>query len=41
VLTQIYIPHPALQEFVIRIIAIDGILPVAMDEVVTPYPNMM
>ncbi len=37
-LSQIYIPHPALQEFVISIIAIDGILPDGMDEVVTPYP---
>lgn len=26
-LNQVYIPHPALQEFVISIIAIDGVLP--------------
>ncbi len=36
--SQLYIPHPALQEFVISIIAIDGILPDGMDEVITPYP---
>ena len=36
--SKIYIPHPALQEFVISIIAIDGVLPGGIDEVVTPYP---
>ncbi len=37
-LNQVYIPHPALQEFVISIIAIDAVLPDGVDEVVTPYP---
>ncbi|MEJ7821362.1 MAG: helix-turn-helix domain-containing protein [Chitinophagaceae bacterium] len=36
--SKIYIPHPALQEFVISIIAFDGVLPGGTDEVVTPYP---
>ncbi|MEO5984506.1 MAG: helix-turn-helix domain-containing protein [Ferruginibacter sp.] len=36
--SQVYIPHPALQEFVLSIIAIDGILPDGINEVITPYP---
>jgi AraC-like DNA-binding protein len=35
---RIYIPHPALQEFIISIIVIDEKLPDGIDEVVTPYP---
>ncbi len=37
-LSQLYIPHPALQDFVISIIAFDGVLPDGVNEVVTPYP---
>ena len=33
-----YIPHPALQEFVINIATIDATLPEGIGEVVTPYP---
>lgn len=35
---RIYIPHPALQEFVINISTVEAILPQGIDEVVTPYP---
>lgn len=35
---KIYIPHPALKEFVICISAMDGVLPDGVDEVLTPYP---
>ena len=35
---RIYIPHPALQEFVINISTVEAILPPGIDEVVTPYP---
>ena len=35
---RIYIPHPALQEFVINISTVEATLPPGIDEVVTPYP---
>lgn len=35
---KIYIPHPALQEFVINISTVEATLPPGIDEVVTPYP---
>lgn len=35
---KIYIPQPALQEYVLNISTINSILPVGMDKVVTPYP---
>jgi AraC-like DNA-binding protein len=38
VFSKVYIPHAALQEFVISIIAIDALLPDGIDEVETPYP---
>jgi AraC-like DNA-binding protein len=37
-LGQVYIPHPALQEFVLQIITVEADLPHGMQEVVTPYP---
>lgn len=37
-LSQVYIPHPALRDFVISIIAIDAVLPDEINEVITPYP---
>jgi AraC-like DNA-binding protein len=36
--SQVYIPHAALQEFVISIIVIDAVSPDGVDEVITPYP---
>lgn len=35
---KIYIPHPALEEYVISILTIDVTLPEGLSEVVTPYP---
>ena len=36
--SQLYIPHPLLQPFVVSIITIDAFLPHALTEAVTPYP---
>lgn len=33
-----YIPHPALQEFVVNLATVEAVLPDAIDEMVTPYP---
>ncbi|MGI8599750.1 MAG: helix-turn-helix domain-containing protein [Chitinophagaceae bacterium] len=38
VLHQVYIPHPALREFVVSFITVDAVLTESMDTVVTPYP---
>jgi AraC-like DNA-binding protein len=35
---KIYIPHPALQEYVLNISTVDVILPEGVHDVVTPYP---
>lgn len=35
---NIYIPHPALQEYVLNISTVNALLPEGIDEVVTPYP---
>lgn len=34
----VYIPHPALQEYVLRISTVDARLPDGMESVITPYP---
>jgi AraC-like DNA-binding protein len=33
-----YIPHPALQEYVLNIASVDAVLPVGAPPVITPYP---
>jgi AraC-like DNA-binding protein len=38
VLHQVYLPHPALREFIVSLITVDAVLPESMDTVVTPYP---
>ncbi|MCY7309895.1 MAG: hypothetical protein LH619_03880, partial [Chitinophagaceae bacterium] len=35
---KIYIPHPALQDYVLHLSTIDALLPEGMNDVVTPYP---
>ena len=35
---KVYIPHPALREFVVSLITIDVCLPESISDVVTPYP---
>ncbi len=35
---KIYIPHPALQEYVLNISTVNILLPQALDNVITPYP---
>ncbi len=35
---KIYIPHPALQEYVLNISTVNAMLPEGINEVVTPYP---
>lgn len=35
---KIYIPHPALQDFVFNLSTVDAILPEGINDVVTPYP---
>jgi AraC-like DNA-binding protein len=35
---KIYIPHPALQNFVLNISTVHAVLPAGMQDVVTPYP---
>ncbi len=35
---RIYIPHPALQEYVLNISTVDVALPSAINDVITPYP---
>ncbi|CAN5553317.1 AraC family transcriptional regulator [soil metagenome] len=35
---KIYIPHPALQEYVLNLSTVDALLPEGINDVVTPYP---
>src|SRR5690606_26156152 len=35
---KIYIPHPALQEYVLNISTVNVVLPNGISDVVTPYP---
>lgn len=35
---KIYIPHPALREYVLNILTVNAILPEGLEDVVTPYP---
>lgn len=37
-LGRAYIPHPALQDFVLQIITVDQPLPLLLNRIVTPYP---